>query len=320
MPFLTKESLAEITAQVREYYRGKKRHEREDAYTLTYGSEDSYHMTTDYHGLFAEGIMPEDVEKGMNGGKWNVQEQLEKNLAFAERTHAEGKKCDVVVFIPKRYCFNDVWSHAAEIDADAAEAHARSLAAKATYYEAKQQPDDLAALKAAAETALAAVPEGANKEDCLPFVEATLKYWDAKQAAALDADDTAASFEAAEEQIQYQRDYERLRARTFYRLYFQSKTQGESHYTNTYVRHALKVERRMSQSEYIAQEGQERAQTHLHHFPASVKWVVFDDAEGVRGAIVYEEFASEEEAIFFADNVIKNRKLLATVPKGAKVF
>lgn len=57
------------------------------------------------------------------------------------------------------------------------------------------------------------VPEGMNREDHLPFVEACLLWLDDEQNAALDADSTARSFSLFGQQIEYQRDYERLTGR-----------------------------------------------------------------------------------------------------------
>ncbi len=54
------------------------------------------------------------------------------------------------------------------------------------------------------------VPEGIKKEDHLPFIEAVLRWLDAEQSAALDADATVRSFSLFNEQVQYFRDYERL--------------------------------------------------------------------------------------------------------------
>lgn len=57
------------------------------------------------------------------------------------------------------------------------------------------------------------VPAGVRKEEHLPFVEAVLRWLDAEQAEALEADNTAHSFRVAGEQLQYRDDYERLTGR-----------------------------------------------------------------------------------------------------------
>ncbi len=75
--------------------------------------------------------------------------------------------------------------------------------------------DPIENAKAATLLVVDKVPTGTVKEDFLPYVRAALTYWGRVQQKALDDDNTRASFQAAEQQIKFFREFEKLTGRKF---------------------------------------------------------------------------------------------------------
>lgn len=76
-------------------------------------------------------------------------------------------------------------------------------------------PEGAWTARSAALEAANRVPVGMQKEDWLPFVTATLHYFDESQGEAIERDETAASFALADQQIRYLADFRRLTGRDF---------------------------------------------------------------------------------------------------------
>lgn len=132
MPYLTTESLDDLTASIEAHHAANTlRHEATAVWALHYGTDISYLVDSRYTQLVGTEIRNPNWqstrrEGGTVGGP-SVREQLETLLAKVDQARGSGREYDIVIFTEReRRGLGNEWAYGATVDQDVAACEKRA--------------------------------------------------------------------------------------------------------------------------------------------------------------------------------------------------